>query len=80
MTCKAAKYLGWEIMKGNLQTCELCAVGKAKQKNVPKKSDNVGSKVKGEQVFLDITTIKGEKDGPPPNARNNWRIMVDERK
>jgi hypothetical protein len=26
-----------------------------------------------------MATIKGEKDGPSPNARNNWRIMVDER-
>jgi hypothetical protein len=79
MTRKVAKHLGWEITKGTLQTCESCAIGKAKQKNVPKKSDHVGSKVNGERVFLDIATIKGEKDGPSPNARNNWRIMVDER-
>ena len=79
MTRKAAKHLGWEITKGTMKTCESCAIGKAKQKNVPKKSDHVGSKANGERVFLDIATIKGEKDGPPPNARRNWRIMVDER-
>jgi hypothetical protein len=79
MTRKTAKHLGWQITRGTLQTCESCAIGKAKQRNVPKISDHVTSKVNGERVFLDIATIKGEKDGVTPNAKKNWRIMVDER-
>jgi hypothetical protein len=79
MTRKAAKHLGWEITKGVLAPCESCAVGKAKQTNVPKKSEHVVSQKNGEQLFLDITTITGEKDGVKPNEKRNWRILVDER-
>eukprot|EP00957_Ditylum_brightwellii_P022734 1714757-Ditylum_brightwellii.AAC.2 len=32
-----AKHLQWTILRGGMKTCEACAVGKAKQKNVPKK-------------------------------------------
>jgi hypothetical protein len=79
MTRKAAKHLGWEITKGVLKTCESCAIGKAKQKNVPKKSEHVVSKKNGERLFLDITSMTGEKDGIKPNEKKNWRILVDER-
>jgi len=79
MARKSAKHLGWALTRGNLPTCESCAVGKAKQKNVPKISEHVAAKNSGERVFLDIATFKGEKDGPAVNARKNWRIMVDER-
>eukprot|EP00957_Ditylum_brightwellii_P038657 2922379-Ditylum_brightwellii.AAC.1 len=61
-----------------MSTCESCAVGKAKQKNVPKVSEHIKSDKPGERIFLDISTIKGEKDGPKVNVKNQWRIMVDE--
>lgn len=50
-----------------------------KQKNVPKKREHVVSRKNGELLFLDITTITGEKDGIKPNDKKNWRILVDER-
>jgi len=79
MTRATAKALGWEITRGSLGTCESCAAGKAKQKNVPKASEHAQATMAGERIFLDISTIKGEKDGPKVNAKKNWRIMVDER-
>jgi hypothetical protein len=32
-----AEALGWEIMRESMQPCESCAVGKAEQKNVPRR-------------------------------------------
>eukprot|EP00957_Ditylum_brightwellii_P063853 4845283-Ditylum_brightwellii.AAC.1 len=61
-----------------MNTCESCALDKARQKNVSKDSDYEKAKKPGERIFLDIVTIKGEKDGPKMNVRKHWRIMVDE--
>jgi hypothetical protein len=33
-----AKYLGMNLLHGTLPVCELCAIAKAKQKNVPKET------------------------------------------
>jgi hypothetical protein len=53
-TRATAKVLGWDIVRGALKPCESCAVGKAKQKNVPKKSDHVPTAKPGERLYLDI--------------------------
>jgi hypothetical protein len=37
VTCKIAAQLGMELSRTGLQTCEACAIGKAKQCNIPKK-------------------------------------------
>eukprot|EP00957_Ditylum_brightwellii_P117035 8927398-Ditylum_brightwellii.AAC.1 len=37
------------------------------------------AKSPGEHIFLDIATIKGEKNRPKVNPKRNWRIMADER-
>ena len=77
-TRAAAKQLGITITRGSLDTCEACAIGKAKQKNVPKVSNQIPSTKPGELMYLDISTIKGEKDGPAVNAKRHWRMMVDD--
>jgi hypothetical protein len=77
-TRATAKALGWEITRGSMQICESCAVGKAKQKNVPKKSEHISAVKPGERIFLDISSVKGEKDGPKVNPNRRWCIMVDE--
>jgi len=76
-TRASATSLGYEITRGK-STCESCAIGKARQKNVPKEpvSDNLATRP-GERVGLDIFSIKGEKDGPTPNPRRHGRMMVD---
>eukprot|EP00957_Ditylum_brightwellii_P132373 10094246-Ditylum_brightwellii.AAC.1 len=73
----AAKNLGWVITCGKLNACELCAVGKAHQKNVPKESEHSKSTDPGKCIFLDISTIKQKKDGPKVNTNRHWRVMVD---
>jgi hypothetical protein len=35
-TCKIAAQLGMELSRTTFQTCETCAIGKAKQRNIPK--------------------------------------------
>eukprot|EP00957_Ditylum_brightwellii_P170231 12958724-Ditylum_brightwellii.AAC.1 len=76
-THQTAKVLGWKVNRG-LKLCEACTEAKAKQKKVPKDSDHKVSTECGESFFLDISTIKGEKDGASP-SRKNWRIIVEER-
>jgi hypothetical protein len=66
-----------KLRKGGMGTCLACTIGKAKQKNVKKKSEETKSKEPGGRVYLDISTVK-EKKGEPKITKNNWRIMVDE--
>jgi hypothetical protein len=79
MTQEATKNMGW-ILTGPWKECASCAVGKAKQKNVPKESEHAPATKEEEEnrVFLDIATVKKPKDGLKVN-KPNWRIMVDER-
>eukprot|EP00957_Ditylum_brightwellii_P184019 14017276-Ditylum_brightwellii.AAC.2 len=58
--------------------CKLCAVRKAKQKNVPKESKHVKADKPGAIIFINIAMIKGEKNRPRVNPKQHWRIMVDE--
>ena len=60
-------------MKGELKPCEHCAIGKAKQKAVPKVSTNRAT-VFGERIFFDISWIKGTSLG----GSNYWLLAVDE--
>eukprot|EP00957_Ditylum_brightwellii_P178946 13631561-Ditylum_brightwellii.AAC.1 len=56
-----AKHFNWTIVRGGMKTCEACAVGKARQKNVPKDSSHEHATKPGERIFTGITTIKGKK-------------------
>jgi hypothetical protein len=76
-TRRTAKELGIDIVRGTMQPCEACTVAKAKQKNVPKQSDAAKGTKEDRRIFMDISTIKGKKDGPSV-TKPNWRIMVDE--
>jgi hypothetical protein len=70
--------IGRKLRKGGVVTCLACTIGKAKQKNVKKKSEGVKSKEPGGRMYLDISTVKDNK-GEPKITNNNWRIMVDEK-
>mmetsp|Transcript_18815 Transcript_18815/g.23344 ORF Transcript_18815/g.23344 Transcript_18815/m.23344 type:complete len:1201 (+) Transcript_18815:436-4038(+) len=74
-----AEHFGWKIRKREKKPCESCAVGKAKQKNVPKRSKHVKAKYKGNRMFLDIATVKKPKKSVTVNSKRNWLIMVDEK-
>jgi hypothetical protein len=64
-------------VKRGVGTCLACTIGKAKQKNVKKKSEGIKSKEPGGRMYLDISTVKEKKD-EPKITKNNWRIMVDD--
>eukprot|EP00957_Ditylum_brightwellii_P092529 7046653-Ditylum_brightwellii.AAC.1 len=59
-------------MHSSFKPCKSCPVGKAKQKNAPKKSEHTKAKSPDKRIFLDIDTIKGEKNGPKVNPKRNW--------
>jgi hypothetical protein len=68
---------GMKFRKGGMGTCLACTIGKAKQKNVRKKSEGIKSKELGGRMYLEISTVKDKKD-EPQITKKNWRIMVDE--
>jgi hypothetical protein len=76
-TRSAAKQLEWEIT-GTMKPCEACAAGKAKQKNLPKHDKDDMKNGGKTRIYLDIATVRPEKDQPKP-TKSVWRIMVDER-
>ena len=78
ITRKTARTLGWPITRGSLKTCEPCALGKSKQKNVPQVSEAPKATVNGQRWFLDISSVK-TKEGQEMPLYPNWRIMVEER-
>eukprot|EP00957_Ditylum_brightwellii_P141865 10808247-Ditylum_brightwellii.AAC.1 len=61
-----------------MKPCESCAVGKARQKKAKKHSDHEKADRPGKQIFTDISTIKGTKNGPKVNTKRRWLILVDE--
>ncbi len=76
-----AKQLGVELSRGSMPTCELCAMAKAHQHNVPKEvnSDKKVTEFNG-RVMQDISVIKvpekEEFEGVRIN-KPNWHLMVD---
>eukprot|EP00957_Ditylum_brightwellii_P181304 13811471-Ditylum_brightwellii.AAC.1 len=76
-THQTAKVLGWKVNRG-LKVCKAHTEAKTKQKFFSKHSDHDVSKECGEHFFLDISTIKGKKDGALP-SKKNWRTIVKER-
>ena len=61
-TRRTAKGLGWKLTDGIIDECPSCAAGKARQKNVPKKTKRTLSKKPGERIHHDLSTIM-PKDG-----------------
>jgi hypothetical protein len=59
----AAQEYGW-LLTGSWKSCEVCAAGKAKQENVPKELEHKPADKDASQIFLDIVTVKKQKNGP----------------
>jgi hypothetical protein len=47
-----------KLRKGGMETCLACTIGKAKQKNVKKKSEGTKMKEPGGRMYLGISTVK----------------------
>ena len=77
-TRKTAKQLGWKLVPGSI-LCEACSAGKAKQKNVPKKTSPKATGSKDElEMHLDISTVKARKGDKKP-TQPVWVMLVDGR-
>jgi hypothetical protein len=62
-----------------MPVCQACTAAKAKQKNLTQHVEHIPAGQIGGRLFLDMSTIPKKKGGPAVNAKNNWRMMVDER-
>jgi hypothetical protein len=60
-------------LSGEFETCEECAIAKAMQKNVNKEWKG-GSPIPGEQLSLDIISIKDISYG----GSKFWALIVDD--
>ena len=67
-----AKEMNWELT-GRSEKCEDCALGKSRQKNLPKET-KPRSKVKGERLFVDIAPMKHVSLG----GSRYWLIAMDD--
>ena len=74
-----AKINGVELSRGTLGVCESCTIGKAKQKNVPKATDN-RDKLKDEEsrMFMDLSTLRSST-GKKSATKGVWCMMTDQR-
>jgi tRNA U34 2-thiouridine synthase MnmA/TrmU len=57
---------------GTMTKCEACAIGKSKQKTVPKRSDIMVTSP-GEMMHIDIASIKH----PSKGGKKFWILFVD---
>jgi hypothetical protein len=75
-TWQTAKALGITIMRGSMPVCKACALSKAKQKNVPKKSTVTRP---FQRVHTDISQIKvlDEDQNEVTLSKTLWIIHVD---
>ncbi len=75
-TRRTAKGLGWELKDGIMNACPSCAAGKARQKNVPKKTKRELSIKAGKRIHHDLSTIMPKNDASCP--RPVWHMLQDE--
>ena len=71
------KGLNLNVKLGTMETCWVCTVAKAKQKNVVQFSLHKMSQVPGEIFFLDLSSVR-PPEGVVAFPRANWRIVVNE--
>ena len=84
---ESLNYLGYEIIKGSMKPCVSCAEAKAKQRGFPmqvvhhsKPMDNISiPKKAGEEIGIDLSTIKAPKDSEILVSKPNWRMIADKR-
>ena len=71
-TQKTAKHYGVHL-NGKLEPCEDCALAKAKQKSVSKVTPESASNIKGERLYMDISSICSVSYG----GAKFWILIVD---
>jgi len=72
-TKQTAKYYNLQVA-GSFSTCENCAKGKARQKNISKDKTATHTKTIGEQLSFDISSIKSVSYG----GSKFWLLVIDQ--
>ena len=73
VTQKTAGYYGVNLT-GTLPPCKDCALAKAKQKTVSKITPKTTAKIKGERLYMEISSICSISYG----GAKFWLLIVDE--
>jgi hypothetical protein len=66
------KAYGYEVT-GKFDVCEACSVSKARQKTINKEWKG-GSSIRGERLYVDISSIKGTSFG----ETKFWALIIDD--
>ena len=61
-------------LTGELEPCEICAQGKIRQANIPKKKEKQVPSRPGYRVSIDTSSFKQESMG----GKRHWLIAIDE--
>jgi hypothetical protein len=77
VTRKIAAQLGMELSRTGFQTCEACAIGKAKQCNIPKQALREKATIFNGRVGHNLLKIKVLEGMEVTINKSNWHIMVD---
>ncbi len=72
-TRKTAAFYGWELT-GKFEICDDCATAKAKQASVAKTTETKSDK-RGERIFIDSSSVKGESYG----RAKFWLLALDDK-
>jgi hypothetical protein len=76
-TCKIAAQLGTKLSRTTFQIYEACAIGKAKQCNIPKEALGEKATIFNGRVGHDLSKIKILEGMEVTINKSNWHIMVD---
>jgi hypothetical protein len=76
-TCKIAAQLGMELSRTTFQTCEACAIGKAKQHIIPKEALGEKASIFNGRVGHDLSKIKALEGMEVTINTSIWHMMVD---
>jgi hypothetical protein len=64
-----------ELSRTGFQTCEACAIGKAKQRNIPKKALREKATIFNGRVVHDLSKINAREGMEATINKSNWHIQ-----
>jgi len=77
-TRETAAALGILIKRGALKTCKLCAILKARQKNVNEESTGEKAVKYNGRVYHDVATVKESEEDKSLGRKTVWHITAKE--
>jgi hypothetical protein len=67
-----------ELSRTGFRTCEACAIGKAKQCNIPREASRKKATIFNGRVGNNSSKIKAPEGMEVTINKSNWHVMVDE--